>query len=96
MNTARADAMIIQKFPPVSAAFSMASTDEQAEPNGQWEINNQKTYTEQNTDTQCHERLSAEVSVHAVFYIVHHTDYERPVFLRYQVGPSFGNAFVIQ
>ena len=26
MNTARADAMIIQKFPPVSAAFSMAST----------------------------------------------------------------------
>ena len=61
-----------------------------------WEINNQKTYTEQNTDTQCHECLSAEVSVHAVFHIVHYIDYEGPVFLWYQVGPPFGNAFIVQ
>ena len=57
--------------------------DEQPQYDSQRQPHNQETYTEQDTYQTGDQRLSPEIAVHTLLYIIPYRDEHRPVFLRY-------------
>lgn len=71
-------------------------SDEHPQSDGERKVDDEEADAEQDTHAQRHERLSAEISVHALLHVVQQAGDEGAVFLRYQVNPAAGDAFVVQ
>ena len=71
-------------------------SDKHAHNDGERKVDDKEADAEEHSDAQRHERLSAEIAVHAVFDVAGDFQHRRFVFLRNQAAHAVHEAVVIE
>ena len=81
----------VDKTPQVDETGALVTNDD-----GERKVDDEEADAEKHSDAQRHERLSAEIAVHAVFDVAGDFQHRRFVFLRNQAAHAVHEAVVIE